>query len=79
MPHVTYLGSHLDYSLIYQNQLQYNGIIVNDVPRHLSPDPKVATHFICVLDMEICIPLKLSGIISYFVSRTPTAQELDDC
>ena len=72
IPQALYLGEHLDYTLLCPNQLRHNGVIVDDVPRHLAPDPEVATH-------DARIPLELHGVISGFPTRTPTPDEIENC
>ncbi len=71
-PQAIYMGDLLDYSLLCPNQLRHNNIIAEDVPRHLAPNPQTATHSITIL-------LQLNGVVSYFVTRSPTSQELEDC
>jgi hypothetical protein len=41
LPQVLYLGEYLDYTLLCPNQLCHNGIIVDDIPCHLAPDPNM--------------------------------------
>jgi hypothetical protein len=43
-----YIGEDLQTTMINPNQLWYNGIIVDDCPKHLAPDPSVATHSIFI-------------------------------
>lgn len=43
-----YLGDALDNTLMNPNQVRANGLVVDDVPKHLSHDPKNATHSIYV-------------------------------
>jgi hypothetical protein len=74
-----YQGGLLNYTLICPNQLRSNGIIVDDVPKHLSPDPSMATHSIHIPNDELRIPLDLKGVISYFITRAPTPQEVETC
>jgi hypothetical protein len=71
-PQAIYMGDLLDYSLLCPNQLRHNNIIAEDVPCHLAPNPQTATHSITIL-------LQLNGVVSYFVTRSPTSQELEDC
>jgi hypothetical protein len=78
-PQAMYMGNFLDYSLLCPNQLRHHNIIVDDVPRHLAPNPQLATHSITTPSKNITIPLQLNGVVSYFVSRSPTPQELEDC
>ena len=65
-------------SLICPNQLQENKIIVDDVPKHLSPDGK-SEHHISVEEMELKMPLELRGVISYLPMRYPTVEDLRMC
>ncbi len=44
IPQALYLGDYLSYSLLCPNQLRDHGIILDDVPQHLAPDPRLATH-----------------------------------
>jgi hypothetical protein len=74
-----YLGGLLDYTLLCPNQLRANGIVVDDVPKHLSPTPGTATHSVYVPNADLRIPLCMKGVISYFTTRTPTSQELESC
>jgi hypothetical protein len=69
----------LNSSLLTHNQLQSFGIIIDDCPLHLAPDPSHATHPIYSPHDEFCIPLQLKGVISYFTSRCPTTIELECC
>jgi hypothetical protein len=74
-----YLGGLLDYSLICPNQLRSNGIIVDNAPKRLSPNPLMATHSIFVPNDDLRIPTDLKGVISYFITQTPTLQEIETC
>jgi hypothetical protein len=56
---------------------RHHGIIVDDVPAHLSPKDSPSTHSIYIPDDDISIPLKICGIISHLESCTPTKQEID--
>jgi len=73
-----YLGEYLVYSLLCPNQLRHNGLIVDDVPRHLSPNPNNATHSIFVPEENITIPLEMRGVISLFYTRRPTQEEIEN-
>jgi hypothetical protein len=79
IPQALYLGDHLSYSLLCPNQLRHHGIIVNDVLVHLSPNPTEASHSIYIPEDELRIPLQLKGVISYFDTRRPSTQELEEC
>jgi hypothetical protein len=34
---VVYLGTDVDHTLLCPNQLRYNGLVVDDCPKHLAP------------------------------------------
>jgi hypothetical protein len=69
---VLYLGDKLDHSLICPNQAQYDGVVVDDIPRHLSHD-KASTHSLYFPEEDVRLPLKLRGIISLMIMmRKPT-------
>ncbi|MFO0446847.1 MAG: hypothetical protein ACK51L_04175, partial [bacterium] len=55
----------LPHTLINPNQLRSNGIVVDDCPRHLSPNPERATHSIYIPELDLRLPLSMKGIISY--------------
>jgi hypothetical protein len=65
-----YLGNVIEYRLLCPNQMRYNGVIVDDVPRHLAPDPTIATHLIYMPEDDLCIPLDMQGVVSYFDTQT---------
>jgi hypothetical protein len=79
IPQALYLGEYLDYTLLCPNQLRHNGVIVDDIPRHLAPDPEFATHSIFLPEDSTRIPLELNGVISGFPTRTPTLEEIENC
>jgi hypothetical protein len=54
----------LSTSLRNPNQMRSNGIIVDDIPVHLSHD-KASKHSICIPELNLQIPLQLDGVISY--------------
>jgi hypothetical protein len=67
-------------TLLCPNQLRSNGIIVDDVPVHLShPSQPPSTHSMYVPEVDFRLPLVLSGVISIIDTRTPTQEELDTC
>jgi len=74
-----HLGDALENTLMNPNQVRAHGITVDDILKHLSPDPKLATHSIYVPKEDLKIPLQLKGVISYFSSRYPTENELQTC
>jgi len=73
-----YMGNSMDHTLICPNQARNNGVVVDDVPRHLSHDNS-STHSIYFPEEDICLPLSLRGIISYLPTRYPTNDEIDKC
>ena len=62
------------------NQMRLQGIIVNDIPlQMLQPqDRTLQQHSLLVEDPQLHIPLSLRGIMSGFVIRTPTWDEMND-
>jgi hypothetical protein len=74
-----YIGDDLPATLINPNQLRSHGIIVDDCPKHLAPDPAKATHSIFVPQHNLSIPLQMKGVLSCFPTRYPTTQELESC
>ena len=73
------LGDAMDNTLMNPNQLRANGIIADDIPKHLSHDPTKAAHSIYAPQANLRIPLQLKGVISYFPSRYPTDKEIESC
>ena len=67
-----WFGPRLSHSLFNQNQLQYNGISVQDNPFNRDI-PLSIEH------PELTIPLHLAGTIIFLDSHTPTQHELDTC
>lgn len=70
--------------LISPAQMRHNQVVVNETPLlHLAPqDRNHSSHSIIFQEPSLHIPLRLSGIISYFLSRCPTEAELSsdsDC
>jgi hypothetical protein len=62
-----YFGNDMKHSLLNQNQMRSNGVIVDDCPVHLSPDNS-STHSIYFPDEDIRILLQLNGCMSHFVT-----------
>ncbi len=73
------MNDKVENTLICPNQLRANGIIVDDVPIHLSPAWQPSTHSILSPEDDIRLPLALKGIISFIETHTPTQEELDTC
>jgi hypothetical protein len=74
-----FLGHDFQTSLIDPKQLRSHGIIVDDCPKHLAPNPSEATHSIYVPHHNLQIPLELNGVVSTFQVHFPSDQELDNC
>lgn len=71
---------NLDCHLLCPMQMRLHGLIVNDVPSFIPgrpSDPK--PHCLYDTASELLIPLRLRGVISYFPTRVPTADELRQC
>ncbi len=61
------------------SKIRANGIIVNDVPKHLTKEPTETSHSIYCPTENLRIPLQLRGIISGFRTRIPTINEIESC
>jgi hypothetical protein len=75
---VLYFGSKISHALLNPNQICANGVIVDDVPHHLSQN-RDSNHSIYFPEEDIHIPLTLEGCISGFNVRKPTAHEIHSC
>jgi len=70
-----YLGDTMSTSYLNPNQLRHHGLVVNDVPKHLSINPDDDAHSIFIPAANLRIPLHLKGIISYIPIRYPSDDE----
>jgi hypothetical protein len=73
-----YFGNEMKHSLLNQNQIRSNGVVVNDCPFHLSPN-KTSSHSLYFPDDDVRIQLELHGCMSHFVTRYPTEAEIKSC
>lgn len=73
-----YFGEKLKHALLNPNQMRANGVIVDDIPRHLSPNHS-PTHSLFFSEENVRIPLELNGCISYFNIRKLTLHEIHTC
>ena len=71
--------STLDHNLLPPFILREAGLVVNDKPKIHSDMPTVEDHSIYAPDVDLRIPLKLNGIFSYFHTRKPTPEEIQNC
>lgn len=70
-----YFGDRLgSASLLCTNQLRYNGLTVDDVPKHLDQSGR-SSHSILISDPQLTVPLTLEGVISGFHTRKPDSIE----
>jgi len=69
-----YIGDSLSHTLLNPNQMRCNGVRVDDCPPQFDSR---SLHAIVVSDPKVTIPMELSGVISYFLSRKPTLQDLE--
>jgi hypothetical protein len=74
-----HVGGDLPAMLLNPNQLRSNGVIVDDCPKHLAPDPNVATHSLFFPNHNLRIPLQLRGVLSCIPTWYPTTVELETC
>jgi hypothetical protein len=72
------MTTELNTSLLNPNQMRAHGIVVDEVPTHLSPNYN-STHSIYIPEQDLRIPLELDGVISYLPTRMPTMKEINDC
>ena len=73
-----YLGNQQEPSLLCPNQMRSYGIVVDDVPKHLSVNC-ASKYSIYILSMDLQIPLELDGVISYINTRYPNDSEVENC
>jgi hypothetical protein len=73
-PESLYFGDRLPYTLLCPNQMRAFGVTVNDTPQQYDAR---SSHAIAVDGDKI--PLFLDGVISYFESRKPSDDELENC
>jgi len=73
-----YFEDEVETSLLCPNQMRSNGIIVDDVPIHLSHNNS-STHSIIFPEEGVSIPLRLNGCFSYMPTRTPIMNEIETC
>lgn len=68
-------------SVSYLNpiQVRHNGVIVDDIPKHLAPDPEKATHSLYFPQHDLQIPLQWKGVISRLPVHYPSTPELEIC
>jgi hypothetical protein len=66
-----YMGDKMRHTLICPNHARANGVIINDVPIHLSHGRK-STHSIYFPNEQIRLPLHLKGVISYLSTCYPS-------
>ena len=63
-------------SLLNPNQMRWNHLTVDDIPRQF--DPK-SIHSICFPESASTIRLRLRGVMSTFPIRVPTQDEQEEC
>jgi hypothetical protein len=59
--------------------MRAHGLIVDDIPQHLAPDPSTMTHSIFVPSSNLRVPLALKGTVSRIVTHYPSTEELQTC
>ena len=73
----------MEHCLLCPMQCRVNGVLINEVPKYLSPDPTDSTHSITIPQQDdaaqpLIIPLRLEGVVSYFDFSLPDAADLED-
>ena len=66
-------------NLLLLNQLQENGIVVNNVPSRLPGGDVKNPYSIYFLEEDITIQLKVKEVVWRFDTRIPTQSNLDTC
>ena len=74
-----FMGDKVKTTLLCPNQLRANGLIVEDIPKHLAPKDKPSQHAIYSPEDDFSIPLFMKGVFSCFETRTPTREEIETC
>jgi hypothetical protein len=64
------------HNLLCPMQMRWNGLTVNERPKHCTPTPTRGDHSITVPDGNYLTPLSLHGITSYFPTRRPSQEDL---
>jgi hypothetical protein len=67
-----FMGNTMNHSLLNPNQLRCNGLTGHNNPTMFDP---ASTHLIYDSASGIRIPLDLNGVISYFLTYSPTLEE----
>ena len=70
-----YFGDKMQHSLLCPNQLHANGLRVDDCPAQYNPQ---SSHSIRIPENNLVIPLTMRGVISGFLTRVPTEDEIAD-
>ena len=70
--------AEMQHNLIPPFLLREHGIIVNECAKLHAASPTIEDHSIFFPQEELRIPLKLSGIFSYFNHRLPDLKEIDN-
>jgi hypothetical protein len=73
-----HFGEEVEASLLCPNQMHSNGVIVDDIPIHLSHNLS-STHSIIFPEDGISLSLKMNGSFSYIPTRMPTPEEIETC
>jgi hypothetical protein len=71
---------NLEVTLLNSSQMHMNGVIMDNIPKHLAPNPETASHStIFIRTADLRIPLQLKGVISGFKTRYPSLYEVKNC
>ena len=70
----------MKHNMIPQFILREAGLEVNDIPRiHIRDEVTRESQSIIMTRVDLRIPLQLSGVFSYFESRSLTDREIEEC
>mmetsp|Transcript_9777 Transcript_9777/g.13824 ORF Transcript_9777/g.13824 Transcript_9777/m.13824 type:complete len:225 (+) Transcript_9777:683-1357(+) len=64
-------------NLIHPIMMRLVGVEVDKCPKFLSQSPSIVNHLVFFPEANLCMPLKLDGIVSYLPCRKPTLHELE--
>lgn len=77
------LVPELEHCLLCPMQCRLNGVVIDECPKFLALNPTDSSHSITLDNSDdvahpLHIPLRLSGVISFFECEKPTQQEIQD-
>jgi hypothetical protein len=68
----------MDHNLIPPFQMRVNGVVINECPKFLSPQPTDETYSLFFPSDDIRLPLSIIGSTSFLHTRKPTRYEYEN-